>query len=113
MSAKVEFKLVGDGLPPDVVATSYDFVERLSTPYEALVTFNTTDATFKPLTLLRGSLTLEVLDLDRGRQRTLTGICDQCEFVHHEGTHFVFRARLVPPIAALAHREDNRIYQEK
>ena len=48
MSAKVEFKLVGDGLPADVVATSYDFMERLSTPYEALVTFHTTDATFKP-----------------------------------------------------------------
>ncbi|MBL8740267.1 MAG: type VI secretion system tip protein VgrG [Myxococcales bacterium] len=113
MSAKIEFKLAGDPLPADVVTTSYDFVERLSTPYEALVTFNTKDATFKPLSLLRTALTLEVVDLDRGRSRTLTGICDQCEFVHHEGTQFVFRARLVPPIAALAHREDSRIYQDK
>ncbi len=113
MSAKVEFKLVGESLPADATATSYDFVERLSTPYEALVTFSTKDAAWKPLSILRGALTLEVLDLDRGRQRTLSGICDQCEFVHHEGIHFVFRVRLVPPIAALGHREDSRIYQEQ
>lgn len=113
MSAKIEFRLVGEGLPADVVTTSYELLEQLSSPYQALITFSTRDPAFKPSSLLRVALTLEVVDADRGRSRTLSGICDQCEFVHHEGVHFSFRARLVPPIAAMAHREDCRIYQEK
>ncbi|NUP06746.1 MAG: type VI secretion system tip protein VgrG [Polyangiaceae bacterium] len=113
MSAKVEFKLLGETLPADNVPAQYDLFESLSTPYEALVTFSTKDAAFKPSTCLRSSMTLHVIDADRGRERSLTGICDRCEFVHHEGTQFIFRLRLVPPIAALAHREDCRIYQDK
>lgn len=113
MSAKVEFKLLGEALPADNVPSQYDLFEALSTPYEALVTFTTKDTAFKPAACLRTSVTLHVIDADRGRERSLTGICDRCEFVHHDGTQFVFRARLVPPIAALAHREDCRIYQDK
>lgn len=112
-SAKVEFKLIGEALPADNIASAYDLYEALSTPYEALVTFSTRDMAFKPLSALRTSVTLFVIDTDRGRERSLTGICDRCEFVHHDGTQLVFRLRLVPPIAALQHREDCRIYQDK
>lgn len=110
---KVEFRLVGEPLPDDVVAVGYDFVERLSTPYEALVTFSTRDANFKPASCLRGSLSLHVIDTDRGRERHVSGVCDRAEFVHHDGDNFLFRVRLVPQIAALSQREDCRIYQDK
>lgn len=112
-SAKVEFKLVGEVLPVDNTPSAYDLFEALSTPYEAVVTFTTKDTSFKPLAALRTSMTLFIIDTDRGRERSLTGICDRCEFVHHDRTQLVFRVRLVPPLAALAHREDSRIYQDK
>src|SRR5688572_30605033 len=113
MSARVDFKLLGEKLPADNAPSGYDLYETLSTPYEALVTFTTKDADFKPASTLRSSMTLLVVDTDRARERSLTGICDLCELVHHDGTQFTFRVRLVPPVAALAHREDCRIYQEK
>ncbi len=113
MSAKLEFKLLGDALPQDAVPSGYDLTEAVSRPYEALVTFGTKDGSFKPLAALRTSITLHVIDQDRGRERSLTGICDQCEFVGHDGTQLTFRLRLVSPVAALAHREDSRIYQDQ
>ncbi len=114
MSAKkVEFRLLGENLPPDAVAFEYQLRETLSEPYEARIAFSTKDASFSPRAILRGSLTLQVIDTDRGRERSMSGIVDRCEFVHHDGVSFIFAVRLVPPIASLAHREDCRIYQEK
>lgn len=110
---KVEFHLVGENLPPDAVAFQYHLREALSEPYEARVAFSTKDAEFSPKVLLRNSLTLQVIDAERGRQRSLSGVVDRCEFVHHDGVSFIFAARLVPPLASLAHREDCRIYQDK
>ncbi|MFO0554137.1 MAG: type VI secretion system tip protein TssI/VgrG [Polyangiaceae bacterium] len=112
MSEKLEFKLVGDALPDDCVVARYEITEALSTLYEGLVIFSTKDTSFKAQPCLRTSMTLEITDHDRGRVRHLSGVVDQCEFLHHDGTHFQFRVRIAPPIAALAHREDCRIYQD-
>lgn len=113
MSAKVEFKLAGDGLPDDVRATAFEAFEGLSTPYRVEVEMATLDDGWTAEPVLRKSLTLAVVDTDRGRERTLTGICTACTFLHHDGTHFVFRLLLEPPLAALAAREDCRIYQDQ
>jgi type VI secretion system secreted protein VgrG len=109
---KVEFHFVGDGLPGDAVAAQFDLEETLSRPYEARVAFSTQDESFSPKALLRTSVTLVVVDGDRGRERTLSGIVDRCELVQHDGVAFLFAARLVPPVASLAHREDCRIFQD-
>jgi type VI secretion system secreted protein VgrG len=113
MSAKVEFRLLGEGLPLDVACASFDADERISRPYAIDVTFTTADASFDASSCLRKSLSLVVIDGDRGRERSFSGVCDRVELSHHDGTRFVFTARLVPPIAALAHREDSRIHQDK
>ncbi len=113
MSAKVEFKLAGDGLPDDVRANAFEAFEALSTPYTIDVEIATLDDAWKADAVLRKSLTLLVVDTDRGRERALTGICVRCEFLHHDGTHFIFKVRLEPPLAALRAREDCRIYQDE
>lgn len=113
MASKVEFKLLGEGLPQDAAASSFVSREALSSLYEVEVRFSTTDDAFDPASLLRSSLTLSVIDTDRGRERTFTGVCNRCDLADHDGTRFFFRVVLAPPIAALAHREDSRIYQDK
>lgn len=113
MGAKVEFRLLGEGLPLDVACASFDATEEISRPYTLDVVFTTADPGFDPASCLRKSLTLSIVDSDRGRERSLSGICDRCDFVHHDGTRFVFHARLAPPLAALALREDCRIHQDK
>lgn len=92
MSAKVEFKLAGDGLP-NVRANAFEAFEALSTPYTIDVEIATLDDAWKADAVLRKSLTLLVVDTDRGRERALTGICVRCEFLHHDGTHFIFKVR--------------------
>ncbi|HTJ82230.1 MAG TPA: type VI secretion system tip protein TssI/VgrG [Polyangiaceae bacterium] len=113
MSAKVEFKLAGDGLPDDVRPNSFEAIEKLSTPYRVEVELATLDDAWTPETIMRKSLTLEIVDTDRARVRTLSGIVSSAEFLHHDGTHFIFRACIEPPIAALRSREDCRIYQDQ
>jgi len=113
MSAKVEFKLAGDGLPDDVRPSSFDAHEKLSTPYSVDIEFSTLDDSWTPDSILRKSLTLAVIDTDQGRERLLSGVVSSAEYLHHDGTHFIFKARLEPPIAALRSREDCRIYQDQ
>ncbi len=109
----VYFELRGDSLPADVVPTSFEVREAMSLPFTVTVDFATTDAAFKAADTLRTGMTVLVVDAQRGRHRSFSGVCETCQFVHHNGTHFIFRATLRPPIAALAHREDLRIYQDK
>jgi type VI secretion system secreted protein VgrG len=109
----VHFELRGEGLPEDAQPTSFEVHEALSLPFTLRVDFATKDASFKVGDLLRKGLTVLVVDAERGRHRSYSGICEEAEFVHHTGTQYVFRVAVRPPIAALAHREDMRIYQDK
>ncbi len=120
MGDHVEFTLRGDGLPEDVKATNFTCHEALSTLYEVEVEFKTSDASFVVDTLLRKSATLVIEDnassLVPGvplAVRTVSGICDRAEFLLYDQRDFHFRLRLRPPISALGHREDCRIYQDK
>jgi type VI secretion system secreted protein VgrG len=111
--ARVEFKLLGDDLPLDVSPHAFVSREALSTPYEVEITFSSLDEAFEPATCLRKSFTLVLVDPDKQRTRLLSGVCAEAELVHHDGVRFHFRLVLAPPVAALAQREDCRIYQDK
>lgn len=111
--AEVEFRLLGDALPEDAHADGYECREELSRPYDLAVTFSTADGAFDPQKLLRTSVTLVTIDAGRARERNVTGICNACTFLGHARDRFVFRAHVAPPIAALARREDCRIYQNR
>lgn len=112
MSSKVEFKVVGETLPLDVVATSFTSTEELSSLYAVEVEFTTLDDAFDPASTLRKSITLVVMDTDRGRARTMSGVCNRCELVHYDGVRLHYRATLAPKLASLQHRQDSRIYQD-
>jgi type VI secretion system secreted protein VgrG len=109
----VHFQFLGDTLPADTEPTSFEIREALSLPFALSVEFATADASFDVATLLRTGLTVLVVDGEHGRHRSFSGVCEDAQFLHHNGTKFLFRVVIRPPIAALAHREDLRIYQDK
>ncbi len=109
----VHFEFHGESLPADAEPSSFEIKEAMSLPFTLRVDFGTKDATFRAADCLRTGMTILVVDGERGRSRSFSGICETCEFLHHDGLHFIFRVTIRPPIAALAHREDLRIYQEK
>ncbi|HEX9619948.1 MAG TPA: type VI secretion system tip protein TssI/VgrG [Polyangiaceae bacterium] len=106
------FTLHGDSLPDDVLVTEYLAVEEISRPYRVVVHFCTADAHYPVRDCLRQRLLLEVVN-ERGEQRFYDGIVDQAGFTRAVGNKLHFSVRLRPGVAALAHREDCRIYQDK
>lgn len=106
------FTLVGDKLPGDAFATRFEAYEAISEPYEIHVELYTLDASFRVTDCLRTKVCLVVADAQQ-RIRYFDGIVDQAEFLHFTGQRYYFRLRLRPALAALAHREDCRIFQEK
>ncbi len=106
------FTLVGDKLPGDAFATRFEAYEAISEPYEITVEFYTLDASFRVNDAMRTKVCLVVADAQQ-RIRYFDGIVDRAEFLHFTGQRFYFRLRLRPALAALAHREDCRIFQEK
>lgn len=112
----LEFELLGETLPPDAIAFAYEVEEGVSIPYTITVDFATLDGEFRPEKCLREGLTLRLWEKRDGAataQRFFAGVVDACSFVHHDGSRFLFQARIVSPIAALRHRNDCRIYQDK
>jgi len=109
----VHFELRGETLPADARPTSFLVQEAISLPFTLTVDFATADADFRVSDLLRSGLTVVVVDAERGRERTYSGVCEEARFVHRTGTHQLFRIVVRPPVAALEHREDLRIYQDK
>jgi type VI secretion system secreted protein VgrG len=106
------FTLSGDKLPPDAFTTRFEAYEAISEPYEVSVEFYTLDPSFRVNDCMRTKACLIVVDAE-ARVRYFDGIVDRAEFVHFTGQRYHFRIRLRPALAALAHREDCRIFQEK
>jgi type VI secretion system secreted protein VgrG len=104
--------LRGDKLPPDIAVIRYEAREAISRLYEVHVEFSTQDAGFAAGGVLRSSVLLTLVDAE-GRQRVLHGVVDRIEFAYFTGTHFHFKLRFGPALAALARREGCRIYQDK
>ncbi|WP_437993825.1 type VI secretion system Vgr family protein [Sorangium sp. So ce145] len=106
------FSLEGDKLPADVAVTRFEAVEAISTPYTVEVRFATLDTSFRVEDCLRSRLCLRVVDTS-GQERLYDGIVDRAGFAHIVGESRQFDVRLRPALAALAHREGCRIFQEK
>ncbi|WP_437665483.1 type VI secretion system Vgr family protein [Sorangium sp. So ce1182] len=106
------FSLEGDKLPADIVVAGFEAVEGISTPYAVEVRFSTSDAAFRVEDCLRSRLCLRVVD-SNGAQRLYDGIVDRAGFARVVGEARQFDVRLRPALAALAHREGCRIFQEK
>jgi type VI secretion system secreted protein VgrG len=105
-------ELRGDSLPADAQVIRYEAREAISRPYEVDVEFSTTDPSFRADSCLRTSAALALVDHSQG-ERYFHGIIERAEFAYWTGTHFHFRIRLRPALAALAHREGSRIYQDQ
>lgn len=113
MPARTAFlDLRGDKLPGDVAVIRYEAHEAISRPYEIDVELSTADPGFRVEECLRSSAALLLVD-GEGGERVFHGVVDRAEFAYWTGTVFHFRIRLRPALAALALREDARIFQEQ
>jgi type VI secretion system secreted protein VgrG len=91
---------------------SYEAVEIISRPFEVEVEFYTKDAGFEADSCLKTPMLLKVVD-DKGQERFFHGVVDRVEFARFAYDRFYFRVHMVPALAALAYREDCRIFQDK
>jgi type VI secretion system secreted protein VgrG len=105
------FRLRGEPIPDDANAVRFHANEKLSTPYEAIVEFQTEDSTFTVESCLRQRVSLEIVDAKLVR-RYIDGVVDRAEFVDVVAEKLYFRLRLRPALAALAHRHGSRIFQD-
>ncbi len=87
----------------------YEVREAISRPFEIDVELSTEDAGFVAASALRKSALLTLVDA-QGGQRLFHGVIDRFAFDYLTGTRFHFTPRLRPAIAALAHRENCRIF---
>lgn len=106
------FVLVGDTLPGDAVTSRFQAAEAISEPYAITVTFTTEDSAFRVESCLRNRLCLAVTNA-QGEQRFFDGVVDQARFIRSKNKEFQFEVRLRPALAALAHREGCRIFQNQ
>ena len=109
------FQLSGEVLPADARVQRYRAREAVSQPFEVEVDFSTLDSSFDVTRCLRESLLLSIVD-GAGRARYFHGVCERAEFVDLIGqganeTRLYFRVLLRPALAALAHRENSKIWQ--
>jgi type VI secretion system secreted protein VgrG len=107
-----QFTLDGDKLPGDASTHRFEAVEAISEPYTVEVGFTTQSASFRVEDCLRTRVCLCVAD-GAGRTRFYDGIVDQARFVRVIAEQRHFEVRLRPALAALAHREGCRIFQDK
>jgi len=107
-----QFSLAGDLLPGDVETDRFEAVEGISEPYTVVVSFTTQSKSFRVEDCLRQRLCLCVVDA-AGNTRFYDGVVDQARFVGLVKARRHFEVRLRPALAALAHREGCRIFQEK
>ncbi|MEZ4446729.1 MAG: type VI secretion system tip protein TssI/VgrG [Polyangiaceae bacterium] len=108
----IYFRLHGPELPEDAVVHEYRAVEQMSSPYRVDVIFSSLDGGFEVDRMLRTQATLEVVD-ESGGQRFFDGVVDRAEFVDSIESRLYFRIRIRPALAALAHRFNCRIFQDK
>lgn len=104
--------LRGDKLPADLLVIRYQAREAISRPFEVEVELSTQDASFRAESCLRSSALLTLVNHSEG-ERCFHGVIDRAEFAYWTGTHYHFKIRLRPALAALAHREGSRIYQDQ
>lgn len=111
-SPLARFTLEGDKVPGDAETDHFEAVEEISEPYTVEIGFTTTSTRFRVEDTLRTRMCLTVVD-DAGVMRLYDGVVDRARFVRVVKDRRHFSVRLRPSLAALAHREGCRIFQEK
>ncbi len=105
-------QLGGDAIPEEALVVRYRAVEAISRPYEVRIEFSVPLAVaFKPKDCLRTNALLELVD-EHGGQRFFHGLVAGIEYLHFTGTHHHFELLMRPALAALAHRENCKIWQD-
>jgi type VI secretion system secreted protein VgrG len=104
--------LSSEALPADVRVQGYRSNEGISLPYEVVVEFATSDASFRVDDCLRHRMVLTIDDA-QGNLRHYDGLPDRVRFLAHHAADNVFEVRLRPALAALEHREGSRIFQDE
>lgn len=99
-------------MPADAVVVSYEALEVISRPFEVEVEFYTRDPGFDVESCVKTPMLLKVVD-EKGGTRFFHGVVDRAAFARFAQDRFYFQVHLVPALAALAHREDCRIFQDK
>lgn len=105
-------ELGGEALPPGVGVTRYRAEEAISKPFEVVVEVAAPPGVeLDTEACLRTSMVLAVVN-DQGKRRFFHGVVDQASYAYFTGDTHHFELRLRPALAALAHREDCRIWQD-
>jgi type VI secretion system secreted protein VgrG len=107
-----QFSLEGDKLPAEATVARFEAVEGISEPYSVEIEFTTADALFRVEDCLRTRMCLVVVN-GAGHTRRYDGVVDRARFVRVVAEQRHFEVRIRPALAALAHREGCRIFQEK
>lgn len=97
-------------LPDELSVRRFSAEERLSAPYEVKVEIALRDPGWSIRDALRHRAVVSLVD-HQGRQRHFDGMIEHAAYVAHTGTDFHFELRIVPLLANLRHREDNRLFQ--
>ncbi len=106
------FQLIAEALPADAIVTRFRARERMSSPYDVVVEFSTADFEFVVDDLMRQQATIAVVDAKLGK-RFFDGVVDRARMTDVVASRIHFSLRIRPALAALAHRENSRIFQEK
>ncbi|MEM9873946.1 MAG: type VI secretion system tip protein TssI/VgrG [Myxococcota bacterium] len=105
-------RLMGEGLPADLVVSRVLVDEALSRPYVARVDVLTEDPTFLVSDLMRQRLALTLEGA--GRQgRIVDGIVRAAALTEVVGARVAFTVELQPSLAALSQRVGSRIFQDQ
>lgn len=107
-----QFGLHGEGLPVDVLVTSYEAREVMSEPFLVQVDFCTGEADFDLDACLRQRMLLEVVN-HRGERRWFDGVVAEASFVAARAGKLHFTFELRPALWALSLRVNSRIFQEQ
>ncbi len=107
-----QFGLHGDGLPIDVLVTSYLATEVMSEPYQVRVDFCTSDADFDVDGCLRKRMLLEVVN-HQGARRWFDGVVAEVSFVAARAGKLHFSFEIRPALWALSYRVNSRIFQDE
>lgn len=111
MAQTPQLVLAGEAFPPESQPIRYRGREAISKPFEVEIELSVPAAVpFEVAEALRSSVMLALSDA-RGERRFFHGIVDRAEYLYFTGTHHHFGVRLVPALAALAHRENCKIWQ--
>lgn len=106
-----DVRLLGEGIPADVVVVELKVEEALSELFSVTVRFSTEDGSFRSDALLRQRLAAVATD-GSARQRIFDGVVERARLVDVRGLRLEHELTFGPRLAALRWRQGCRIFQD-